>query len=286
MKTFRKRFLSAMCMVAFGVSFAIAQTSTIKHTVDRGETLQSIAKRYATTEAKIVELNPDAKQFVYVGMVLTIPVEKVTNVTKEEKGSLQNDFKQNTYNQITGIAVSDERDFYRWSFVGSIAYGILPKSKEECVSGSNFTLLFSLGANYNITKSFFVGARIGYNTVNTNTLLHSGVAEYYNVITNNHMIFMPLEIGYKFCLKDNEIALVPYAGTDINCIVKCTTETGVGTHKEKRTIDPDKRLGVNGRIGLRLSLYGFSVGGSYVLSFDDNYGENKGFPEISIGFTM
>ena len=45
MKTFRKRFLSAMCMVALGVSFAMAQTNTIKHTVDRGETLQSIAKR-------------------------------------------------------------------------------------------------------------------------------------------------------------------------------------------------------------------------------------------------
>lgn len=73
MKTFRKRFLSAMCMVAFGVSFAMAQTNTIKHTVDRGETLQSIAKRYATTEAKIIELNPNAAQFVYVGMELVIP---------------------------------------------------------------------------------------------------------------------------------------------------------------------------------------------------------------------
>ena len=82
MKTFRKRFLSAMCMVAFGVSFAIAQTSTIKHTVDRGETLQSIAKRYATTEAKIIELNPDAAQFVYVGMELVIPVVASQETTK------------------------------------------------------------------------------------------------------------------------------------------------------------------------------------------------------------
>lgn len=60
-------------MVAFSVSFAVAQTSTVKHTVDRGETLQSSAKRYATTEAKIIELNPDATQFVYVGMELTVP---------------------------------------------------------------------------------------------------------------------------------------------------------------------------------------------------------------------
>lgn len=84
MKTFRKRFLSAMCMAAFGISFAIAQTNTIKHTVDRGETLQSIAKRYATTEAKIIELNPDAAQFVYVGMELVIPAVKVNDAVKED----------------------------------------------------------------------------------------------------------------------------------------------------------------------------------------------------------
>jgi hypothetical protein len=60
-------------MVALCVCFAVAQTNTITHVVDRGETLASIAKRYSTTEAKIIELNPDAAQFVYVGMELTIP---------------------------------------------------------------------------------------------------------------------------------------------------------------------------------------------------------------------
>lgn len=73
MNTLKKRLLSTICMVAFGVCFAVAQTNTIKHTVDRGETLVSIAKRYATTEAKIIELNPDAAQFLYVGMELIIP---------------------------------------------------------------------------------------------------------------------------------------------------------------------------------------------------------------------
>lgn len=79
MKTLKKRFLLALCFV-FGVSFAIAQTNTIKHTVERGETLQSIAKHYATTEEKIIEFNPDAAQFVYVGMELVIP-----NVQEQKK---------------------------------------------------------------------------------------------------------------------------------------------------------------------------------------------------------
>lgn len=60
-------------MATLGIVLASAQTGTVKHTVDRGETLASIAQRYATTEAKIIELNPDAAQFVYVGMTLIIP---------------------------------------------------------------------------------------------------------------------------------------------------------------------------------------------------------------------
>lgn len=87
MNTFKKRLLATACMLVFGFSAAIAQTSTIKHTVDRGETLHSIAKRYATTEAKIIELNPDAAQFVYVGMELVIPNAqeyKQTNTSVED----------------------------------------------------------------------------------------------------------------------------------------------------------------------------------------------------------
>lgn len=69
------RLLVAAAFVLLGTVSAAAQTNdTVKHVVDRGETLASIAKRYSVTEAKIIELNPDAAQFVYVGMELVIPV--------------------------------------------------------------------------------------------------------------------------------------------------------------------------------------------------------------------
>lgn len=287
MNTLRKRLLSAMCMVAFGVSFAIAQTNMIKHIVDRGETLASIAKRYATTEAKIIELNPDAAQFLYVGMELTIPVVKDNDVVTEATKNMHNNLvKQNESNQKTRIVEFDEHKFSRWSFSTSIAYGILPKPKGDDVSGNSFTFSFSLGANYHITKSLFIGARLGYNSAYSNTLSHFGVAENYNIAIDNHMIFIPLEIGYRFYIMDNRIALAPYVGLDINCVVKSTIEEGLGSHKKKRSIDPDRRFGANGRIGLRLNLWGIDMGASYVFSFDDNFGENSGFPEISIGYTF
>lgn len=87
MEYFKKKIITFICMMFVGMSLVVAQTNTTKHTVERGETLASIAKRYATTEAKIIELNPDAAQFVYVGMELTIPVEKIVNDVKKRHHS-------------------------------------------------------------------------------------------------------------------------------------------------------------------------------------------------------
>lgn len=94
-------------MVAFGVCFAVAQTNTIKHTVERGETLASIAKRYATTEAELIELNPDASQFVYVGMELIIP-----NAQKQEQTSekLTYTYSSNTVNHYSKETLLQTRD--------------------------------------------------------------------------------------------------------------------------------------------------------------------------------
>ena len=55
---------------------AVAQTAR-KHVIERGETLESIATRYGVTTEEIIKLNPDAAQFVYVGMELTLPEKPV-----------------------------------------------------------------------------------------------------------------------------------------------------------------------------------------------------------------
>lgn len=60
--------------------YAIAQTaqSTITHIMQKGETLQTVAARYSTTTQAIIELNPEAADFTYVGMELKIPVATPT----------------------------------------------------------------------------------------------------------------------------------------------------------------------------------------------------------------
>lgn len=69
------------------LSFALWANAAEKkeHVVERGETIESIAKLYNTTAEALYELNPAAKTMFYTGMILIIPespsvVEKSSTV--------------------------------------------------------------------------------------------------------------------------------------------------------------------------------------------------------------
>lgn len=66
-----------MCMYANAQEY-------IKHVVKRGDTISSISKSYGIPESKIIELNPKAEQFIYVGMELRLPMN--TKNLKSEQG--------------------------------------------------------------------------------------------------------------------------------------------------------------------------------------------------------
>lgn len=163
MKTFRKRFLSVMCMVALSVSFAIAQTNTIKHTVDRGETLRSIAKRYDTTEAKIIELNPDAAQFVYVGMELVIPVAASHETTKikipDNSTSVANHVSPL---EQTSSSITNEIDVLDW-IQASYLYGFGDgPAKYKSAYGLHWTIQRITQNKYGIGATFGVTENVGF----------------------------------------------------------------------------------------------------------------------------
>lgn len=77
--TFLRGILTAITVFATSLAM-VAQTSMTKHIVARGETLHDIATRYGTTTEKIINSNPQAAQFIYVGMELEIPVTPTETV--------------------------------------------------------------------------------------------------------------------------------------------------------------------------------------------------------------
>lgn len=65
-----KRLLTSILML---LSVMLMQAQQVVHTVQRGETLESIAEKYHVTVDDIKKNNPDAAEMAYVGMKLVIP---------------------------------------------------------------------------------------------------------------------------------------------------------------------------------------------------------------------
>ena len=68
-----KKFFLSVLLCAFCM-LSIAQSQTITHVVQRGETLESIAEYYKVSVEDINKANPNADGIVYVGMKLVVPV--------------------------------------------------------------------------------------------------------------------------------------------------------------------------------------------------------------------
>jgi len=57
----------------------------IKHTVEKGDTLYSLAKKYGVTVSKIINLNPEAKDGIKLGTTIIIPKENKAPKTENKK---------------------------------------------------------------------------------------------------------------------------------------------------------------------------------------------------------
>ena len=75
-KIFLSVLLCTVCMLS------MAQSQTVTHVVQRGETLESIAEYYKVSVEDINKANPNADGIVYVGMKLVVPTEMVEVTTK------------------------------------------------------------------------------------------------------------------------------------------------------------------------------------------------------------
>ncbi len=276
------------------VLIASAQTSTIKHIVDRGETLASIAKRYGVTQAKIVELNPDAGQFIYVGMELIIPVATQETPTQTvNRKSIENAPTQNTTgnafastgDNATNATQSDNTSEYglrkgKWEPAIEMAYYFGPKKEEGDFSAHSNGCMITFGANYHFSNSFYAGARIGYEWITTSSSQKRTPDSTIN--TDTHSIALPLEIGFKF---GDKFTLNPNAGVDLGYTVKMKQKQGVGSHEVSQDIKGYDKFGAMPYVGLRLSYTGIGVGVSYKINVNKKYdGESSGFLMFGLYF--
>ena len=281
-----KRIIAIVACVLISSVSVLAQTVK-KHIVERGETVESIAEKYGVTKASIIEMNPDAAQFVYVGMELKIPEGgKTVETTSSNNGNNNVRTNVDTEPLYNKLKPDTETDFKRWDVAFEIGYGFL--KKPQGMKGSNpWSYMATIGVNYNITENFYTGIRVGYNSAT--------IYGYYKAGRNTlreelqyHLLLFPVELGYRFEAIEDKIAFGPFAGMDFNIGLSGKSETKENTDKPvKEDIKIGGKVGVGLRAGLRVNLWDFVITGSYVLPLNKKqegfFGED-GHPEISIGW--
>lgn len=321
MKTFRKRILSTICMVAFSVSFAMAQTNTVKHTVDRGETLQSIATRYNTTEAKIIELNPDAAQFLYVGMELTIPAGKVNDVAKEEKQKPLNNnvATQDASDYLKTKSTSNDTDFSmndNTKFEKELYIGVSMNNFEgDDVKNSDMKIGFNAGitARYYLVNKLFLEGSLGLCTKGYKSVNESSSGSYWDDEGPNYdgsisqkytsyNLELPILIGYKLAVDDDfniKLRVGPYLTyalfgklkeegyfTEYEDIHSSATEN---INKETKISDMDgfNNFGYGIHAGISTDYKQFILSASYQRAFSKVFNKDKAYEQnilISLGY--
>lgn len=285
-----KRLFFILAMVVICTS-AFAE----KHTVQKGESLQSIATKYKITVSQLVEANPGSDNLFYVGLILNIPESKgipantistptttleqtLTQSTDSEQTTNQGNYNENAYVDGAG-----------WGFGMILEYGFLPKA--EGVGGGNWTYGFTVGGNYYFTsvgKGLFAGVRIGYNSANYYTYKNKIGSSVTNQLSSN-FISIPLCAGYAFSQNDNRFAITPLAGIDINCCVSGNEKAKVYDHGYSETVKNKlkKKTGFDARLGVQLRLWEFNIGASYVIPLDKGnkyYFGDDGYIAVNIGW--
>ena len=287
----KKIFLSVLLCTVYLLS--MAQSQTVTHVVQRGETLESIAEYYKVSIEDINKANPNADGIVYVGMKLNIPtISKQQTVSTNDKqgGSTytkENNFEHDSNNKVYqeykyNTAKNEDEKVGKFEFAGELGFGFIK-------GADNFMYEATIGANYRLPYNLYVGARIGYNSAN-----YIGLTKYegrsIEVEQKYHFIEIPLELGYSLKNASETLGLMPFIGfnTNIGLSGKNKLRTfGSSGKEESQKVKIGGKVGIGARVGVRVCLWGFDITGSYQIPLNDKqkgwFGKDA-FPEITLAW--
>ena len=109
----KRLFAGILIAMSLLVCNDLAAQETVKHVVQKGETVASIAANYGVTPAEITSMNPKAERFLFVGMEIQIPVKNkpaasapassgTTSVNNAATVSATQQTKTPSYTSVTG----------------------------------------------------------------------------------------------------------------------------------------------------------------------------------------
>ena len=287
-----KRFFFSvlLCIVCM---FAMAQSQTVTHVVQRGETLESIAEYYKVSVDDINKANPNADGMVYVGMKLNIPTssrpQKVSNndnqgePTYTQENNIENHSNDKVFQEHkNSTAKNKDEKVGKFEFAGELGFGFIK-------GADNFMYEATVGANYRLPYNLYVGARIGYNSANYIGLI-AIEGQNINAEQNYHLLEIPIEFGYSLKNESETLGLIPFVGfnTNIGLSGKYKQRVlGTGGKEGSQKVKIGGKVGVGARIGVRVCLWGFDITGAYQIPLNNKqkgwFGKDA-FPEITLAW--
>ena len=286
-KIFLSVLLCTVCMLS------MAQSQTVTHVVQRGETLESIAESYKVSVEDINKANPNADGIVYVGMKLNIPTSSKPQIVSNNDNQGGSTYIQgNNINHHSNDKVNQEHKYKaaknedekvgKIEFAGELGFGFIK-------GADNFMYEATVGANYRLPYNLYVGARIGYNSANYTGLIKIE-GRNINAKQNCHLLEIPIEFGYSLKNESETLGLIPFAGfnTNVGLSGKYKKRTlGTGGKEESQKIKIGGKVGIGARIGIRICLWEFDITGSYQIPLNDKqkgwFGKDA-FPEITLAW--
>lgn len=181
--------VALLCM-----TFAMAQQKS--HTIQRGETIESIAKKYNVSVYALQQANPDVKDMFYVGMKLVIP--DGGKVSASDKSNNNSDVGMGTaseYNWESNTSSADEgnANWGNWDATGRIAYTSIMEIPSKGKTFSMDGLRVSMDIVYAFTPNWFVSAGLG-------SIM--GYKKKDGIENDYFSLMLPVNIGYKLSVTE------------------------------------------------------------------------------------
>lgn len=273
--------------------FTMAQSQTVTHIVQRGETIESIAEYYKVSVEDINKANPNADGIVYVGMKLNIPTSskpQIVSNNDNQGGSTytqENNIKHHSNNKVYQehkykAAKNEDEKVGKFEFAGELGFGFIK-------GADNFMYEATVGANYRLPYNLYIGARIGYNSANYTGLIKIE-GQNINAKQNYHLLEIPIEFGYSLKNESETLGLIPFVGFNTNIGLSGKYKQrilGTGGKEEPQKVKIGGKVGIGARVGVRVCLWGFDITGSYQIPLNDKqkgwFGKDA-FPEITLAW--
>ena len=286
-KIFLSVLLCTVCMLS------MAQSQTVTHVVQRGETLESIAEYYKVSVEDINKANPNAEGIVYVGMKLNIPTSSkpqiVSNIDNQSGSTYTqgNNIKHHSNDKVYQehkykAAKNEDEKVGKFEFAGELGFGFIK-------GADNFMYEATVGANYRLPYNLYIGARIGYNSANYTGLIKIE-GQNINAKQNYHLLEIPIEFGYSLKNESETLGLIPFVGFNTNIGLSGKYKQrilGTGGKEEPQKVKIGGKVGIGARVGVRVCLWGFDITGSYQIPLNDKqkgwFGKDA-FPEITLAW--